>query len=122
MRWWPLLGMVFPTLLACGEELGPVRAPPQAFAGYDRETPVGREVVLDATLSSDPNGEALAFRWRLIARPETSTAAIAVGFGAVTSFVPDVPGPFVVHLEAFDGLLTGADLVTLTATETSTSS
>jgi hypothetical protein len=59
------------TALGCsgGGGGGRENGPPEARAGADQLAPGGEEVVLDASGSADPDGEALAFSWRQVAGP-----------------------------------------------------
>ena len=70
-------------LLATGSGMVPIndvnRAPLLVLAGESREVPAGEVVQLDASASSDPDGDALSFAW-----VQTSGAAVTLE-GAETS-------------------------------------
>jgi hypothetical protein len=62
-----------------GPHTGNCQAPPIAEAGPDRGVPSGADVILDASASSDPNGDPLSFLWTQVSGP------------AVTIFHPEAP-------------------------------
>lgn len=76
---------------------------PTADAGADQTVVAGQTVVLDGQGSSDPDGDALWFRWMLTASPAGSTAALADPSVPVISFVVDRPGDYAVQLVVNDG-------------------
>jgi hypothetical protein len=76
---------------------------PTADAGADQTVVAGETVVLDGSGSSDPDGDALSFRWMLTGSPAGSTAALADPLARVTSFVVDRPGDYAVQLVVNDG-------------------
>ncbi len=108
-------------LTACGDEVRIAHAP-TAFAGFDRVVRVGDEVVLDASLSSDPDGDPLGFDWSLAARPAASDARLDRARGTLVRFTADAPGIYVANLAAADEDFVARDLVQITATEAPTSS
>lgn len=120
MRWGLALYVAL-ALAGCGDEVRIAR-PPTAFAGFDRVVQVGDEVVLDASLSSDPDGDPLGFDWALVSRPDASEARLDTGATTLARFVADVPGVYVAHLSAADEDFVAQDLVSITATAVSTSS
>ncbi|MGE0460393.1 MAG: Calx-beta domain-containing protein [Vicinamibacterales bacterium] len=78
---------------------------PVAHAGPDQTVVAGQVVVLDGSGSSDPDGDPLSYHWMLTARPQGSTTAIADAGAAITSFVADQPGEYVVQLVVNDDAL-----------------
>ena len=76
---------------------------PVANAGPDQTLLVGASVVLDASGSTDADGDALTYTWSLIARPTGSTATIANGGNVLASFTIDRPGAYVAQLVVNDG-------------------
>lgn len=110
-------------LLGCSSELAPPLARIELFSngsssasgGADGGVPnvassivvaVGSRVTLDGSTSSDPNGEPLAYRWRIVSAPAGSGAAIDAPSATVTALSPDVAGDYVVELAVSDGALT----------------
>lgn len=101
---------------ACSTEELVLPSAPSAFAGFDRASVFGAPIVLDASLSSDPDGDVLSYSWRLAAQPAGSTARIEDLDARLTQLVPDRLGTYVISLLASDGYLTGRDLVAITVT------
>lgn len=116
-----VLSALIALLVGCTDEIR-VAHPPTAFAGFDRSVVVGDEVVLDASLSSDPDGDRLAFSWRLVDRPDGSTATLDRAVGPIVRFVPDVVGSYVASLSAADMDYEARDLVGIHALDASSSS
>ncbi len=79
--------------------------PPIAVATADATSvPVGTQVNLDGTGSSDPEGGPITFDWSL-AVPAGSTAALSDPTSPTPDFVPDVIGEFSATLVVNDGAL-----------------
>ena len=80
---------------------------PLATAGDDRfsRTNCGG-VTLDATDSTDPDGDSMQYQWTLAQKPAGSGAFIDDPSGVVTFFVPDVAGLYRVELRVSDGRVT----------------
>ena len=68
----------------------------------DVSTSVGGEVVLDASSSKDPDGDAITYRWSLLSKPAGSAVDLAASTAAKVSFKPDVGGTYVVSLRVSD--------------------
>ncbi len=100
-------------LVACSSDL---KTPTAVIAqlgvdGGAAQYAVGTQVTLDGSGSTDPNGEPLAFRWRVAVTPAGSHAAIA-DIGATTTWLqPDIAGSYTVELVVSDGALTSAPAI-----------
>ena len=91
--------------------------PPVAAAGADQSVAVGAGVALDATGSSDPDGDSLTFAWQFVSRPSGSSASLTAPGLGLGAFAPDVSGRFVVRVTVTDGAgASSADDVDVDAT------
>lgn len=89
-------------------------APPTANAGPDKSVPVGANVVLDGSGSSDPEGDPVNYTWSFTARPSGSTAVLLNSNTVSPHFFVDKAGEYTVKLIVNDGLLSSApDYVTI---------
>jgi large repetitive protein len=91
---------------------------PIANAGVDQSIPFGETVHLngDQSLDPDPGPQPLFFQWEILSTPETSDRTNEDIEGRMyesASFIPDVPGLYVVRLTVFDGELSASDEVTI---------
>lgn len=77
---------------------------PVANAGTDVRGQVGQAVVLSGNASSDPDGNAVNYRWSLVAAPAGSTAALGSTNEISTTLTPDVPGTYVAQLVVDDDI------------------
>ena len=107
-----LAALVFVALIAaCGGGSGgsqpvapepPANRIPVASAGAAQTVSAGTAVTLDASASSDPDGDSLSYAWNL-AGPAGSTATLATPTTARPSFTPDLPGTYVATVTVADG-------------------
>jgi PKD repeat protein len=77
--------------------------PPVADAGPDYAIASGTRLRLDASRSTDLDGDRLQFRWALLAAPEGSAAALGDPAGVRPWFTPDLDGTYVLQLAVWDG-------------------
>jgi len=98
----------FMTLVVTGN------TPPTCDAGGDLASTLGETVTLDASGTLDADGDALTYQWRIIERPEGSTATIDAVTLKVTTFSPDLGGSYRIRVTADDGTETCQDEMTLT--------
>lgn len=103
----PVCLLFLPALifLSCSSEDNIPGSPPVADAGEDVETPIdlAGTIVLSASDSSDPDGDALSYRWTLLQQPDGSTATINNDNEENASITPDAEGVYRVLLEVDDG-------------------
>jgi len=87
---------------------------PVADAGLDRSLEVGQTAVLDASRSSDFDGDALAYSWSLVQVPVGSGAALSDPMAVRPEFFVDAAGDYVAELTVDDGTASSvADRVTV---------
>ncbi|MBI5187286.1 MAG: hypothetical protein HZA01_16390 [Nitrospinae bacterium] len=91
---------------------------PAANAGADQTTTAGTSVILDATGSSDANGDTLTYSWSFAAVPPVTGSGLTnssltakTSDKSVVEFKPDVTGNFVVELTVSDGTLSDTDSI-----------
>ncbi len=93
--------------------------PPVAEAGSDQTVTVKTLVSLNGTGSQDADGGALTFQWTLTNQPVGSTATVFNPTFAQPTFIPDLPGTYVVQLLVSDGETSSQpDTVAITAQAT----
>lgn len=84
----------------------PDNLPPVAVANLDPTPPPpilpGTRIELSGVGSNDPEGDAITYRWRFVARPEGSHAAFEDPALESTAFTVDRPGRYVAELEVRD--------------------
>ena len=103
--------VVTTTITAAAANVAPV-----ANAGALQNVVVGTTATLDASGSSDANGDTLTYKWVMVSKPANSTAALSSDTATKPSFVADRVGTYVLSLQANDGKLTSAlSYVTITA-------
>lgn len=90
-------------------------AAPSADAGRDMNAMTGTVVNLDASSSTDANGDTLSYEWAFVSKPGGSGASLTNGNAVNASFTPDVDGSYVLEVTVNDGELEDTDRVTVTA-------
>ena len=78
------------------------RAPVALIAATDDHVFAHEFVQLDGGGSSDADNDPLAYTWTFTTMPKKSKAAFSDPSAAMTNFIPDVPGTYVVQLVADD--------------------
>jgi hypothetical protein len=78
---------------------------PIANAGSNQSAVVGATVTLNGSKSTETDGEALTYKWSLVSAPSGGKPMILNPTAQSASFVPDLPGTFVVQLIVNDGFL-----------------
>ena len=78
---------------------------PAASAGADQTARVGDTVMLDGRLSSDVDGDALTYAWRIVNAPAGSAASLSNASAVQPGLVIDVAGSYEVELIVNDGNL-----------------
>jgi len=90
---------------------------PVANAGADQTVHVGDTAHLDGSTSSDPDGDALTYRWSLNARPTNSNSALQGATSPSPTLPIDKPGTYVAQLIVSDGVADSSpDTVSLSTT------
>ncbi|MFK7887738.1 MAG: PKD domain-containing protein [Gammaproteobacteria bacterium] len=75
---------------------------PVADAGLDALTSFDQALTLDASQSTDLDGDALRYAWRMVSAPLGSGAVIATPNAVRTQFTPDLPGDYTLELSVKD--------------------
>ncbi|WP_219118024.1 PKD domain-containing protein [Janthinobacterium sp. UMAB-56] len=93
-----------------------VNTQPVAQAGPAQSVVVGSVVTLDASTSSDANGDTLTYKWVMSSKPVTSAAALDSLSAVKPTFTADVAGTYVATLLVSDGKISSElSSVTITA-------
>jgi hypothetical protein len=95
-----------PWHLRHGDPLGACGAanqPPLANAGPDQTAPIAATVTLDASGSTDGDGDALTFLWTFLTQPAGSGAWLSDPTAVNPTSVVDEPGTYVLQLIVHDG-------------------
>lgn len=93
--------------------------PPGAAAGPAQTVPLGATVTLNGGGSTDPDGDALSFRWALTTVPAHSTAALNDATAVAPTFVADRAGEYVAQLIVHDGTVDSEAATVRVSTENS---
>lgn len=78
---------------------------PIANAGSDKRAALNDTVILDASASTDADGDALSYQWSIVAQPNGSTSQLDDATALRPTLLIDVPGSFVIQLVVNDGQL-----------------
>lgn len=98
-----------------GDGGAPANAAPVAALSAPTTGDVDAVLTLDASGSSDADGDALTYLWSLDAKPPLSTAGI-VGSGPTATLMPDQAGTYVVSVMVSDGTDSATAQATIEAT------
>jgi PKD repeat protein len=85
---------------------------PEVSAGSDVAVLAGRTVRLQGR-ASDPDGDALNFRWEVLSQPAGSDLILSDADSDAVTFTPEQVGDYVLRFTASDGRILAADLVTV---------
>lgn len=89
--------------------------PPVADAGPDENVEIEQSVTLDASGSSDPDGDALEYDWLLLSAPGGSAASLSGATTDSPNVTPDLAGTYRIELTVSDGTDTDTDEVEVLA-------
>lgn len=92
-----------------------VNTQPVAQAGPAQSVVVGSVVTLDASTSSDANGDALTYKWVMSSKPVSSAAVLDSLSAVKPTFAADVAGTYVATLQVSDGKIS-SELSSVTIT------
>lgn len=101
--------------ISCGN-CGAVNRPPTADAGADQTAYVQQLVTLNGTGSSDVDGDALTYEWRLVSQPAGSATSLSGATTANPTLTPDREGEYNVQLVVRDGQSASAPDAVLVST------
>lgn len=77
-------------------------AKPVAAISAEKVVGLNKAVMLDGTASSDADGDALTYSWKLVSKPAISAAFLRDAYSATASFTPDEAGVYVAELVVSD--------------------
>ncbi|WP_108944515.1 PKD domain-containing protein [Shewanella halifaxensis] len=92
-------------------------AAPVATASEDTSIELGSSVTLDASGSSDPDGDLLTFKWELLSKPDASSYILEQSSTMSQTITLDAVGLYTFELTASDGELESKDQILITVEE-----
>ena len=81
---------------------------PVANAGSNMSEVLNKVITLDGSASSDPNGDPLTYKWKLLSLPSGSKATLTSDTSAKPTFTADIAGVYVFTLQVNDGKVDSA--------------
>lgn len=92
-------------LIGCSEKEEDIPgSPPIADPGEYDPVKLGVTITLDGSNSSDPDGDAITYEWKLVQAPDGSTSVNLGDVNQVNAFfTPDVEGEYTMSLTVSDG-------------------
>ena len=97
-----------------------VNSAPMAHAGRGQTATAGTLVRLDASRSSDADGDPLRYSWTMVSQPEGSIASMQSSNSVAGAFTPDKPGDYILQLVVNDGISDSAPATVTITTVNST--
>ncbi len=88
-------------------------SPPVAVPGPNQIAAPGAQVTLDGSGSFDVNGNPITYSWSMISQPQGSAALLVNPDTVSPTFVPDLPGLYIVQLVVSDGTLSSNPVTVL---------
>ncbi|WP_196137855.1 PKD domain-containing protein [Aliikangiella sp. G2MR2-5] len=97
----------------------PPNQAPTANAGRDQSGEPGTVFTLNGAASSDPDGDALTYRWSIQSKPGSSNAVLVNANSVSPGLTPDVEGDYVIQLIVNDGQVdSNLDTTVISASKT----